>query len=176
MRKMRILYLHGLESQAHCEKCKWLESQGHSVHSPKINYQEDNCYDKVYKLSRYNNYDVIIGSSMGGWFAWNLGKDMGVPVLLLNPAVHSRSIDPEIEPIRESKPSKVFLAVGLADDVIDAAETIQWLNDHDKLDWNSNNTYKAIYGHRTNVERFIDIWGHFEKNIKQTNELYERLL
>jgi predicted esterase len=99
---------------------------------------------------------------------------MGVPVLLLNPAVHSRTIHPEIEPVREQKASKVFLAIGLADDVIDAEKTIQWLNDHDKLDWNLNNTYKAIYGHRTSVERFIDIWAYFEKNIEAANELQER--
>ena len=72
------------------------------------------------------------------------------------------------------KASKVFLAIGLADDVIDAEKTIQWLNDHDKLDWNLNNTYKAIYGHRTSVERFIDIWAYFEKNIEAANELQER--
>ena len=171
---MRILYLHGLESKAHCEKCKWLEMQGHIVHSPKIDYREDDCYDKVYKLSRYNNYDVIIGSSMGGWFAWNLGKDIGVPVLLLNPAVHSRSIDIDIEPVRESKPSKVFLALGLYDDVIDPNTTLEWLRNHDRLDWNPNNCKMGGYGHRTSVEKFNDIWIHFEKGIELTNELYER--
>ena len=36
-----------------------------------------------------------------------------------------------------------------------------------------NNTYKAIYGHRTSVERFIDIWIHFEKDIEAANELQE---
>jgi len=172
----RILFLHGLESKANCDKVGFLRSLGHIVTSPKINYREDNCYDNLKTLVKYNTYDVIIGSSMGGWVAWNLGKDLGIPVLLLNPAVHSRSIDIDIEPVRESKPSKVFLAVGLDDDVINAEETIKWLNDHDRLDWNPNNTYKAIYGHRTSVERFIDIWVHFEKSIEQTNELYEKLL
>ena len=172
----RILFLHGLESKANCDKVGFLRSLGHIVTSPKINYREDNCYDNLKTLVRYNTYDVIIGSSMGGWVAWNLGKDLGIPVLLLNPAVHSRSIELnhiDIEPVRESKPSKVFLAVGLADDVIDPETTIDWLNKHDKLDWNLNNTYKAIYGHRTSVERFIDIWVHFEKDIEFANEIQE---
>ena len=172
----RILFLHGLESKANCDKVQFLRSLGHIVNSPKIDYREYDCYDNLKTLVKYNTYDVIIGSSMGGWVAWNLGKDLGIPVLLLNPAVHSRSINIDIEPVRESKPSKVFLAVGLADDVIDPETTIDWLNKHDKLDWNLNNTYKAIYGHRTSVERFIDIWVHFEKSIEQTNELYEKLL
>tara|TARA_R100001230_G_C5542129_1_gene72459 strand:+ start:78 stop:605 length:528 start_codon:yes stop_codon:yes gene_type:complete len=169
----RILFLHGLESKANCDKVGFLRSLGHIVTSPKINYREDNCYDNLKTLVKYNTYDVIIGSSMGGWVAWNLGKDLGIPVLLLNPAVHSRSIDIDIEPVRESKASKVFLAIGLADDIIDPDTTIDWLNKHDKLDWNMNNTYKAIYGHRTSVERFIDIWVHFEKDIEAANELQE---
>ena len=170
----RILFLHGLESKANCDKVGFLRSLGHIVTSPKMNYREDNCYNNLKTLVRYNTYDVIIGSSMGGWVAWNLGKDLGIPVLLLNPAVHSRSIDIDIEPVRESKASKVFLAIGLADDIIDPDTTIDWLNKHDKLDWNMNNTYKAIYGHRTSVERFIDIWVHFEKDIEAANELQER--
>jgi len=170
----RILFLHGLESKANCDKVGFLRSLGHIVTSPKIDYREDNCYDNLKTLVKYNTYDVIIGSSMGGWVAWNLGKDLGIPVLLLNPAVHSRSIDIDIEPVRESKASKVFLAIGLADDIIDPDTTIDWLNKHDKLDWNMNNTYKAIYGHRTSVERFIDIWIHFEKDIEAANELQER--
>ena len=169
----RILFLHGLESKANCDKVGFLRSLGHIVTSPKIDYREDNCYDNLKTLVKYNTYDVIIGSSMGGWVAWNLGKDLGIPVLLLNPAVHSRSIDIDIEPVRESKASKVFLAIGLADDIINPDTTIDWLNKHDKLDWNMNNTYKAIYGHRTSVERFIDIWVHFEKDIEFANEIQE---
>ena len=171
----RILYLHGLESKANCDKVGFLRSLGHIVTSPKIDYKDPNCYSDLCDLviRDYYKYDVIIGSSMGGWCAWNLGKDIGVPVLLLNPAVHSRSIDIDIEPVRESKASKVFLALGMYDDVIDSNTTIEWLNKHDKLDWNPNNCKIGGYGHRTSVEEFIDIWFHFEKDIEAANELQE---
>mgnify|MGYP003149762467 FL=1 len=173
----RILFLHGLESKANCDKVGFLRSLGHIVTSPKMNYREDNCYNNLKTLVKYNTYDVIIGSSMGGWVAWNLGKDLGIPVLLLNPAVHSRSIELnhiDIEPVRESKPSKVFLALGLYDDVISPDKTLEWLKNNDKLDWNPNNCKMGGYGHRTSVERFIDIWVHFEKGIEATNELYKK--
>ena len=176
MRKMRILFLHGLESKPGCEKVQLLQSLGHIVQSPKIEYKDDKSYENLYKLTKHNNYDVIIGSSMGGWFAWNLGKELGVPVLLLNPALHSRSVNPAIGEWvgEEKKASKVFLALGLYDDIISPDKTLEWLKDNDKLDFNPNNTLKAIYGHRTSVERFIDIWFHFEKNINAANELQER--
>jgi len=173
---MRILFLHGLESKPGCEKVQLLQSLGHIVQSPRIEYKDDKSYENLYKLTRYNNYDVIIGSSMGGWFAWNLGKELGIPVLLLNPAVHSRSIELnhiDIEAVRESKPSKVFLALGLYDDVIDPNETLEWLNHNDRLDWNPNNCKMGGYGHRTSVDMFIDIWFHFEQGIINANKLYE---
>ena len=173
---MRILFLHGLESKPGCEKVQLLQSLGHIVQSPKIEYKDDKSYENLYKLTKYNNYDVIIGSSMGGWFAWNLGKELGVPVLLLNPALHSRSVNPIIGEWRqiEKKASKVFLALGLYDEVISPDKTLEWLKDNDKLDWNPNNTKVAGYGHRTSVEDFINIWFHFEKNINEANELQKR--
>ncbi len=174
---MRILFLHGLESQPNCQKVKWLQDQGHSVQSPQIDYHDDKSYERIYKLIRHNNYDVIVGSSMGGWFAWNLGKELGVPVLLLNPALHSRSVNPIIGEWvgEEKKGSKVFLALGNIDYVIDPSKTVDWLNENDKLDWNANNIRRGAYGHRTPVEQFKYIFNHFESGINQTNELYERL-
>ena len=174
---MRILFLHGLESQPNCQKVKWLQDQGHRVQSPKIDYHDDRSYEKIYKLTRHNNYDVIIGSSMGGWFAWNLGKELGRPVLLLNPALHNRSVNPIIGEWagEEKKGSKVFLAIGNDDIIINPVKTLQWLRDNDKLDWNPNNCLEGEYGHRTPVETFIKVFNHFELSINQTNELYERL-
>ena len=93
--------------------------------------------------------------------------------MLLNPALHSRSVDPIIDRF-QIKASKVFLALGLYDDVIDPSTTLEWLRNHDRLDWNPNNIKAAGYGHRTSVEDFINIWFHFEKNINEANELQKR--
>ena len=166
----RVLFLHGLESKANCEKVAWLKSQGYVVLSPSINYREEECYEYVKRLAEMFIPDVIVGSSMGGWFAWNMGKDIGVPVLLLNPAVHSRSVQPEIEPCRDCRPSKVFMALGKQDDVIDPNKTVDWLLENDPLDFNPNNVLQGDYGHRTSVERFIDIWSHFESDIDRSIE------
>ena len=43
----RILYLHGLESKANCDKVGFLRSLGHIVTSPKIDYKD------IRLLSRY---------------------------------------------------------------------------------------------------------------------------
>ena len=175
---MRVLYLHGFESQANCQKVKWLREEGHNVDGPAIDYADDRSYEDIVKLTKNECYDVIIGSSMGGWFAWNLGKELGVPVLLLNPALHKRPINPTIGEWagEEKKGSKVFLAIGRDDIVINPIETLQWLRDNDKLDWNPNNILEGEYGHRTPIETFINIFNHFEEGINQTNKLNERVL
>ena len=171
---MRILFLHGLESQPNCQKVKWLQDQGHNVQSPDIDYHDNQSYEKIYKLTRRNNYDVIVGSSMGGWFAWNLGKEMGVPVLLLNPALHSRTVNPTIGSwIGENHlGSKVFLAIGNDDIMINPVDTLIWLRENDTIDWNPNNVLEGEYGHRTPIETFIKVFNHFEEHINETNELY----
>jgi len=174
---MRVLYLHGLGSQANCQKVRWLREEGHDVDSPKIDFNDPRSYEDVYKSIQHTNYDVIIGSSMGGWFAWNLGKEMGVPVLLLNPALHSRTLEPIIGSYsgKGKLPSKVFLAVGNMDDVIDPTKTVDWLNENDRWDWNPNNTRRGEYGHRTPIATFIDIFRYFEEGIEAANELQIRL-
>lgn len=174
---MRILFLHGLESQPNCQKVKWLQDQGHRVQSPEIDYHDNQSYENIYKLTRRNNYDVIVGSSMGGWFAWNLGKELGVPVLLLNPALHSRSIEPTIGSWinEEQKMSKVFLAIGNDDIIINPVKTLQWLRENDMRDWNPNNCLEGEYGHRTPVDTFKSIFKKFHFDIEFANELQHRL-
>lgn len=175
---MRVLYLHGFESQANCQKVKWLREEGHNVDSPAIDYADNRSYEDIVKLTKNKCYDVIIGSSMGGWFAWNLGKELGVPVLLLNPALHKRPVNPTIGSWvgEDALMSKVFLALGNMDDVIAPSKTVDWLNENDKWDWNANNTRRGAYGHRTPIEQFKYIFNHFEEDINQTNKLNERVL
>jgi len=168
---MRILFLHGLESQPDCKKVKWLRGIGHTIVSPDIGYENINAYEKIAKDYKHSNFDIIIGSSMGGWFAYNLGKDLNVPVLLLNPALHSRhgivhTISEWVG--EETKGSKIFLALGKEDVVINPTKTLEWLEEHDKLDWNPNNCKIGNYGHRTALPYFKDIWMHFEESIHET--------
>ena len=155
---MKIAFLHGLESKAGCDRVSWLKAQGHEVYNPQLFYVWDNSYEKVSEAFSKNKPDLIIGSSMGGWFAWNLGKDFGIPVLLLNPALHSRIFDPEMEPVREQLPSKVYVALGAKDIVIDPETTIQWLYENDPLDFNPNDIYWGDYSHRTPLHNFKTVF------------------
>ena len=58
-----------------------------------MNYKTKNwTIDKLIDLVDECNPDLIIGSSMGGYFADVIGSYTEIDVLLFNPALHSRSI------------------------------------------------------------------------------------
>mgnify|MGYP000085335646 FL=1 len=157
---MKIAFLHGLESSAGCDRVLWLESQGHEVYNPQLEYTTNNsCYENVSNHLSEFKPNLIIGSSIGGWFAWNLGKDFGTTVLLLNPAVHSRVVELEMgAPARWEGESKVYMALGSKDTVIDPETTMEWMHENDPLDFNPDNTYWGDYGHRTSLEDFKKVY------------------
>ena len=64
------------------------------------------------------NPDLIVGSSLGGYFAYHLGTHYKTNLLLLNPALPNRSYDPPILSDGTEK-SKVWALIGKNDDVVD---------------------------------------------------------
>ena len=74
----------------------------------------------------------------------------------------------------ELKDSKVFLALGTSDDVINPNQTIKLLNMIDKHDWNMNNVWKGPHGHQTPLDSFQSAFLHFQNNIKANINLYKR--
>ena len=113
----KIAYLHGLESKNYGSKVQWLSSFS-LVYSPYIDY---NNFDYDELLSNIRGVDLVIGSSMGGYVADIIGSQLGVEVLLLNPALHSRSININYEYGNMAYKRNVVL--GMKDDIINPIKT-----------------------------------------------------
>ena len=171
-RRLKIAYLHGLESKAGGPKVEWLKSLGHVVLAPNMDYDSDKTFGETELLLEMFEPDVIIGSSYGGRFAYYLGKKVGAPVILLNPAL-AEGIHPSWFG-EDNKPSKVFLALGNSDDTIDPEGTVNWLNKIDRWDWNMNNTLWGPYGHRTPIDVFKNIFNHFYPRVIHSIDLQKR--
>jgi|TARA_R110001592_G_scaffold163321_4_gene397197 hypothetical protein len=157
---MKILYLHGLESEQGGPKVDFLCKEHYTL-APDMDYRDPTLYERTLDLITRFQPDTIIGSSMGGWFAYNLGIEVGVPVLLLNPALHSRTYEPNIPLRTYTKRSEVFLALGMEDDIIDAKATQEWMHYHNSQGYIPKNTYKGSHGHRTPFKVFCDIFTNF---------------
>lgn len=134
--KPSLLYLHGLDSQPTPLKTHLISTLGYSVIAPQMHYRhERQLYQRLKNLCLYFNVQWIVGSSMGGYTAFWLSHDMGLPCVLINPALSFRSQDPGLVPEEISfSCAKRIIFIGEEDDLVIPEQTIQWLNQYNSDD------------------------------------------
>jgi len=144
----RVAFFHGMESKPVSEKNRVLESGFSFVYAPPMNYRDPGLFTEVLNQVKESNIELLIGSSMGGWFAYCISTLTGIPTLLFNPALHSRQFDPQIE-LGEVK-SHHTVILGRHDGIIDPIHSLQWLAEN-KV--NSSSWYVEME-HRIPIEVF----------------------
>ena len=87
---MKILYLHGYGSQFDPDsaKIKALKKIA-EVAGPDLDYAagQENVFETVLEFAGAGDYDLIVGTSMGGWLASQACILLCVPFVALNPTV-----------------------------------------------------------------------------------------
>ena len=147
----KIVYLHGLESEAGGPKVSFLAEKG-TVYAPKIDYKTLDLNEFILSLGMP---DLIIGSSMGGYVADIIGSQLGVDVLLFNPALHSRSIDTNYKVNYGTETYKRTIVLGTKDNIIDPEETkMLWPVGYNKAKFDEIEDM----GHRTPLDVFINMY------------------
>lgn len=148
----KILYLHGLESNQGGHKVSFLASKG-MVYAPSMDYK---TLDLNKFISNIGLPDLIIGSSMGGYVADVIGSHLGIDVLLFNPALHSRSLEPNI--YYSNKRYKRTIVLGMEDNIIDPHKTKLLFS----VFGNEANFIEIEdMGHRTTLDCFIHIYNKY---------------
>ena len=145
----KILYLHGLESGQGGYKVDFLSTKG-MVYAPEMNYESLNLHEFILTLGIP---DLIVGSSMGGYVADIIGSRLGVDVLLFNPALHNRKIDPDYDYYNNKY--KRTIVLGTEDKVIDPELTKKLWSVYDNVA-----TIDEVegMGHRTPLDVFINMY------------------
>ena len=147
----KIVYLHGLESEAGGPKVSFLAEKG-TVYAPKIDYKTLDLNEFILSLGMP---DLIIGSSMGGYVADIIGSQLGVDVLLFNPALHSRSIDTNYKVNYGTETYKRTIILGTKDDIINPEETkMLWPVGYNKAKFDEIEDM----GHRTPLDVFVNMY------------------
>jgi hypothetical protein len=148
---MNVLYLHGLESKPSGPKMRYLKDRFEHFYAPKIDYTHPDSYEEILDLCIAEEFDMIIGSSMGGYYACAIGSTLGTPVIVFNPALHSRSFEP-YGVVFGNKPLDGVAVLGMDDTVIDPIKTYEILQSHEKM------AIRPIekLGHRIPFTTFID--------------------
>jgi pimeloyl-ACP methyl ester carboxylesterase len=155
---MRIAYLHGLEAPHKSVKNEYLSKTFEFVYDPPMNYRDLGLFGEVLQGVKEHNIDLIIGSSMGGFFAHRLSTLTGIPVLLFNPAVVDRSFDPVSHMGVERAEHTIVL--GAHDDVINPIKSLEYFKS-----WGANPDLIHIedMGHRNPLEIFQKYVNNFVK-------------
>lgn len=148
---MKVAFFHGLESKPFSEKnIELVKHFGESnVYAPAMDYRDPTLFEKVLKEIKERDIELLIGSSMGGYFAYCLSTMTGIPTLLFNPAVIGRSFDPVVE--LGDKPSLHSVVLGINDDVIDPIESTAYFMNKGIGEFEYN---KEDIGHRIPIEIF----------------------
>lgn len=117
---MKVLFFHGSGGGSIAELGKMFKKQGLDLISPEISYYDfignEFMFPMLDKLAK--EADVIVGNSMGGWFAYHLGIKNDKQVLLFNPAISNKTqsfkcfndITPDISNIKLDKTMRVLLS------------------------------------------------------------------
>jgi hypothetical protein len=149
-----VLYFHGLETKPGGIKVDFLDQEIDFLEAPSMDYTKEGVFEEWLEYIKNEEPDLIIGSSMGGYFALALASHTGTPVLVFNPAIHSRTL--EIENLRSGKEKIEGLVVlGANDDIIDPGKTLSIL----KGNWNDLDIHiEKEMGHRVPLSIFIDMY------------------
>jgi len=160
-RPPKILYLHGLDSALSPEKRAVLERY-FAVVSPQLDYRNTpDMFVRLSALVAVEKPDAIIGSSMGGRFAYYLAAKYALPALCFNPALGYRPFEIDLPEVGTAHNPIVFV-LGGKDAVVSATENFAWIraNSHPNfvLKW-----YNTM-GHRIDIETFtieIEAFGKY---------------
>lgn len=154
-----VAYFHGLESGVGGPKYKFLKDRYGDVYAPQMDYRQANLFHNIYEQLKNQKLELISGSSMGGYFAYWMGKKLGYDTILFNPALPYRTtVDPAVDRSGNRK-SFHHIILGHADNVIVPEDTIMWLEANESrsnyhIEWEN-------YGHRTPVPAFKKYYKDF---------------
>lgn len=87
---MKILNIHGYKGNAENSAYFALKELGHDVISPQLDYDAESPENILSSLSAVlsdSKPDVIVGTSLGGFFALLLSIESGLPSVLVNPCL-----------------------------------------------------------------------------------------
>ena len=156
-----VIYFHGLESKPGGIKVEFLDNTVDIVDAPAMDYTQKGIFNKWLEYIKTEKPNLIIGSSMGGYFALALASHTGIPVLVFNPAIHSRTF--EIDELRSGKEKiKGLVVLGDNDDIVDPSKTFSML----KGNWNNLKIHiEKGMGHRTPLSVFVDMYNKIADEI-----------
>ena len=89
---MKVLFLHGYQSSANTNKYTVIDEK-HEKYCESVDYDAlsfDETFEFYVKLVEKFDPDVIVGHSLGGYWALKMGEHFGLNIVTLNPQLFPR--------------------------------------------------------------------------------------
>ncbi len=96
---MSILNIHGYKGTPHNAAYSAISGFGESIISPEIDYDiehPDVILNRLLEICKTNNIDMIVGTSLGGFFASIIAGKLQKPLLLVNPCLQPQNVIPAL--------------------------------------------------------------------------------
>ena len=123
---MKTLYIHGMGGQPRPEKLNLIHTQGFEVDALHLNYNH-NSFTTLKKHIQEQKIQFLIGQSHGGFMAFWLAEELGLPCLLTNPALSLRAKKRVSPKVSQLACPLCLVALGEEDEAIDPQRTIKYL-------------------------------------------------
>jgi hypothetical protein len=125
---MKILYLHGYKARPNHQRIGYLEELGHEVVAPYIKY--DNEPNIMLELLE-DDYDMVIGSSLGAYMGFYISGYKSIPCVAFNPPLAKELMinikTPTDWDYDGVTPKTMDIILGLKDTVVNPHDTLEWL-------------------------------------------------
>lgn len=142
---MKLIYLHGLDSSPTATKAQITKAYGRQngipVTCPDLNIPPDEVIKKVLDLLTPDT--VLIGSSLGGYFANLISDSHGVPAVLLNP---SNRPDMSLQRFLDGRPNQTY-----QDDTVIYSTEGKWDIVYGDLAWFRQHSLRVVHPHKIGV-------------------------
>lgn len=131
---MNILFFHGLDSSAETNKFTVIRNESKfsfTVDYRKLSFHEVGIlYDKLIKMF---NPDILVGHSLGGYWALKKSHDHKIPSLSINLTLNPRNIFEDYIDLKSldfNDGVKRAFHLELNDEIIDMKSVEEWLDDN----------------------------------------------
>lgn len=160
---MKILFLHGLESTPETSStAKLITDNFDNVFVP--NYNPKDSYENIKKtLSNYNDYDVVIGISLGGFWALHMTEFTDISkVIMINPAIVKAEHHYSIK-LNTHSDVLGHMLLNMDDDVVDNSENLERYNNRFKVTTFETGGHRAKNSDEVLIDirlslNFLGIW------------------